>query len=133
MNEKTLVLIKPDAVERNLIGNILMEYERNGLKVTDMKLITASTALAEKHYAEHKEKPFFNRLVSYLTRSPLVALVLEGENVVSRVRILNGTTNPEESGDNTIRSLYGLSLSENTVHSSDSKESALRECSIWFN
>lgn len=132
MNEKTLVLIKPDAVERNLIGNILTEYERNDLKVTDMKLLQASSEMAEEHYVEHKGQPFFNRLVSYLTRSPLVALVLEGEDVVNRVRTLNGTTDPEESGDNTIRALYGLSLSENTVHASDSPESAARERSIWF-
>lgn len=132
MTEKTLVLIKPDAVERNLIGRILVEYERNGLKVLDMKLMKASIDLAEKHYAEHNGKPFFNRLVTYLTRSPIVALVLEGENAISRVRALNGTTDPETSPDNTIRALYGLSLSENTVHASDSKESAVRERSIWF-
>ena len=132
MTEKTLVLIKPDAVERNLIGRILVEYERNGLKISDMKFIQASTDLAEKHYAEHNGKPFFNRLVAYLTRSPIVALVLEGENAISRVRALNGTTDPETSPDNTIRALYGLSLSENTVHASDSKESAIRERSIWF-
>ncbi|MEG0288725.1 MAG: nucleoside-diphosphate kinase [Carnobacterium sp.] len=132
MTEKTLVLLKPDAVERNLIGNILTEYERNDLKVTDMKLLQASSEMAEEHYVEHKGKPFFNRLVSYLTRSPLVALVLEGEDVVNRVRTLNGTTDPEESGDNTIRALYGLSLSENTVHASDSPESAARERSLWF-
>ncbi|MER2173042.1 MAG: nucleoside-diphosphate kinase [Carnobacterium sp.] len=132
MTEKTLVLIKPDAVERNLIGRILVEYERNGLKICDMKFIHASTELAEKHYAEHQGKPFFNRLVAYLTRSPLVALVLEGDNAISRVRALNGTTDPEMSPDNTIRALYGLSLSENTVHASDSKESSIREQSIWF-
>ncbi|MER2226628.1 MAG: nucleoside-diphosphate kinase [Carnobacterium sp.] len=132
MTEKTLVLIKPDAVERNLIGRILVEYERNDLKVLDMKFIHASTELAEKHYAEHNGKPFFNRLVSYLTRSPIVALVLEGENAISRVRALNGNTDPKTSPDNTIRALYGLSLSENTVHASDSKESAVRERSIWF-
>ncbi|MCM3511710.1 nucleoside-diphosphate kinase [Carnobacterium inhibens] len=132
MTEKTLVLIKPDAVERNLIGRILVEYERNDLKVLDMKLMKASIDLAEKHYAEHNGKPFFNRLVTYLTRSPIVALVLEGENAISRVRALNGTTDPETSPDNTIRALYGLSLSENTVHASDSKESAIRERAIWF-
>ena len=133
MNEQTLVLIKPDAVERNLIGKILSEYERNDLKISDMKLLTASKELAEKHYAEHKGKPFYESLVSYLTRSPIVALVLDGENAVSRVRALNGTTNPKDSGDNTIRALYGVSLSENTVHSSDSIESAGRERAIWFN
>lgn len=133
MNEKTLVLIKPDAVERNLIGKILSEYERNGLQVSELKLLTASKEITETHYAEHIGKPFYDHLVSYLTRSPIVALIIAGENAVSRVRALNGTTNPEDSGDNTIRALYGISLSENTVHSSDSIESAQRECDIWFN
>lgn len=132
MTEKTLVLLKPDAVERNLIGSILVEYERNGLKVVEMKLMKASTNLAEQHYTEHTGKPFFNRLVTYLTRSPLVALILEGEDATSRVRALNGTTDPENSPDNTIRALYGLSMSENTVHASDSTESSKRERAIWF-
>ena len=132
MTETTLVLLKPDAVERNLTGSILVEYERNGLKIVDMKLMKASTTLAEQHYAEHTGKPFFNHLVAYLTRSPLVALILEGEDAVSRVRALNGTTDPEKSPDNTIRALYGLSLSENTVHASDSNESSERERAIWF-
>lgn len=132
MLEKTLVLIKPDAVQRNLIGKILDEYERNGLKIVDLKLMTASEEIAEKHYAEHSDKPFFGELVSYITSSPLVALVVEGEDAISRVRALNGATNPEDSGDNTIRALYGISLSENTVHSSDSPESAEKEIAIWF-
>lgn len=133
MNEETLLLLKPDAVERNLIGKILSEYERNGLTISDMKYMTASKEITETHYAEHKGKPFFDGLVSYLTRSPIVAVVVAGDNAVSRVRALNGTTNPADSGDNTIRGLYGISLSENTVHSSDSIESAQRECAIWFN
>lgn len=132
MAEKTLVLLKPDAVERNLIGSILIEYERNGLKIVEMKLMKASTTLAKQHYAEHVRKPFFERLVAYLTRSPLVALVLEGENAIARVRTLNGATDPAESPDNTIRALYGVSMSENTVHASDSIESAEREIAIWF-
>lgn len=132
MIEKTLVLIKPDAVERNLIGRILVEYERNGLTVLEMKLMKASPTLAEQHYVEHKGKPFFDRLVAYLTRSPLVALVLEGENAISRVRALNGPTDPANSPDNTIRALYGKSMSENTVHASDSIKSAERERAIWF-
>lgn len=132
MTEKTLVLIKPDAVERHLIGSILHEYERNGLAVAELKKVHASTEIAETHYAEHKEKPFFEDLVSYLTRSPLVALILEGDNAIERVRALNGSTKPEESDDNTIRALYGVSLSENTVHASDSPESAEREIAIWF-
>lgn len=133
MKEKTLVLIKPDAVERNLIGRILTEYERNHLKVIKMKMIDVPREIAEKHYAEHKQKPFFDSLVSYLTRSPIIALVLEGENVVERVRVLNGATDPEDAEDNTIRSLYGIQLSENTVHASDSLASARREMAIWFN
>lgn len=132
MTEKTLVLLKPDAVERNLVGSILVEYERNGLKISEMKLMKAPTTIAEQHYAEHTGKPFFDRLVAYLTRSPLVALVLEGENAINRVRTLNGTTDPADSPDNTIRALYGLSLSENTVHASDSTESSERERTIWF-
>lgn len=132
MIEKTLVLLKPDAVERNLIGHILVEYERNGLNVLEMKLMKASSTLAEQHYIEHKGKPFFDRLVAYLTRSPLVALVLEGENAISRVRALNGPTDPANSPDNTIRALYGKSMSENTVHASDSIKSAERERAIWF-
>ena len=132
MTEKTLVLLKPDAVERNLIGHILVEYERNGLNVLEMKLMKASPTLAEQHYVEHKGKPFFDRLVAYLTRSPLVALVLEGENAISRVRALNGPTDPANSPDNTIRALYGKSMSENTVHASDSIKSAERERAIWF-
>ncbi len=132
MTEKTLVLIKPDAVKRNLIGKILTEYERNGLKIVNMNMLTASTETAEKHYAEHKERPFFGELVEYITSSPLVAFVVEGEDAISRVRALNGATNPADSGDNTIRALYGISLSENTVHSSDSPESAAKEISIWF-
>lgn len=132
MTEQTFVLIKPDAVERNLIGKILSEYERNGLEVVEMKLLNATNEIAEEHYSEHMGKPFFNNLLEYITSGPLVALVLEGEDAVSRVRALNGATNPKDAVDNTIRALYGISLSNNTVHSSDSPESAKREIAIWF-
>lgn len=132
MTEQTLVLIKPDAVERNLIGKILNEYERNGLEIIEMKMLTASTAIAEAHYAEHKEKPFFSDLVEYITSGPLVAFILEGDDAVKRVRSLNGATNPKDAVDNTIRALYGISLSNNTVHASDSPASAKKEIAIWF-
>lgn len=132
MTEQTLVLIKPDAVERNLIGKILIEYERNGLKVVAMKLLTVPTEIAEQHYSEHVKKPFFGDLVDYITSGPLVALILEGDEAISRVRTLNGATNPKDAVDNTIRALYGISLSNNTVHASDSLESAAREIAIWF-
>lgn len=132
MLEQSLVLIKPDAVKRNIIGKILDEYERNGLKIAEMKFMSATEEIAKEHYAEHEEKPFFNDLVSYITSGPIVALVIEGEDAIGRVRAINGATNPEEAADNTIRALYGLSLSENTVHASDSKESAEREIKMWF-
>ena len=132
MTEQTLVLIKPDAVERNLIGKILTEYERNGLKIVKMKLMTASVEIAEEHYVEHKEKSFFSDLVDYITSGPLVAFVLEGENAIQRVRTLNGATDPEDATDNTIRALYGINLSKNTVHASDSPESAKSEITSWF-
>ncbi len=130
--EQTLVLIKPDAVERNLIGKILSEYERNGLKIAEMQLLTASKTIAAAHYAEHEGKPFYNELINYITGGPLVAFVLEGENVIQRVRALNGATDPKDAEDNTIRALYGIDLSNNTVHASDSAESAKKEISIWF-
>lgn len=130
--EQTLVLIKPDAVERNLIGKILSEYERNGLKIVEMQLLTASKTIAAAHYAEHEGKPFYDELIDYITGGPLVAFVLEGEDAIQRVRALNGATDPKDAGDNTIRALYGIDLSNNTVHASDSTESAKKEISIWF-
>lgn len=130
--EQTLVLIKPDAVERNLIGKILSEYERNGLEIAEMQLLTASKETAAAHYAEHEGKPFYEELIDYITGGPLVAFVLEGENAITRVRTLNGATDPKDAVDNTIRALYGIDLSNNTVHASDSAESAEREIAIWF-
>lgn len=132
MTEQSLILIKPDAVERNIIGRILTEYERNDLKIMEMKMLTVTSELAEKHYAEHIGKPFYKDLVDYITSGPLIAFILEGEDAVSRVRALNGVTDPKDASDNTIRSLYGLNLSKNTVHASDSPESAEREIDLWF-
>lgn len=130
--EKTFILIKPDGVKRNLIGQILHEYERNGLEIAELKMMNADIDTVKEHYAEHVEKPFFVELVDYLTSGPLVAAVVQGEDAIAKVRELNGATNPEEAGVNTIRALYAISLSENTVHSSDSPESAEREINIWF-
>lgn len=130
--EQTLVLIKPDGVKRNLIGQILHEYERNGLKIAAMKMVDADEETVKAHYAEHTEKPFFGEMVDYLTSGPLVALVIEGEEAIQKVRTLNGATDPKEAAVNTIRALYANSLSENTVHASDSPEAATREISIWF-
>lgn len=130
--EKTLVLIKPDAVERNYVGKILALYEDNGLKITNLKMLTATEELAKKHYAEHVEKPFFPELLSYITRSPLVALILEGDNAIAKVRSINGATDPKEAAEGTVRNLFAVSKSENSVHASDSSESAEREVTIWF-
>lgn len=130
--EQTLVIIKPDGVERNLIGSILNEYERNGLVIKNIKMLVADEELAKEHYDEHVDKPFFNDLVDYITSGPSCVLIIEGENAIDRVRKINGATNPKEAQDNTIRALYGLELSKNTVHASDSQKSAKREISIWF-
>lgn len=130
--EQTLVIIKPDGVERNLIGSILNEYERNGLVIKNIKMLVADEELAKEHYDEHVDKPFFNDLVNYITSGPSCVLIIEGENAIERVRKINGATNPKEAQDNTIRALYGLELSKNTVHASDSQKSAKREISIWF-
>lgn len=132
MVEKSLVLIKPDAVERNLIGKIISLYEDAGLEVVQAQLLEATESQARTHYEELSEKDFFEELITYITRSPLIALVLEGDNAIKVVRRINGATNPEEAEEGSIRDLYGLSAGENSVHGSDSPESAEREIKIWF-
>lgn len=130
--EKSLVLIKPDGVEQNVIGKILSMYEDNGLKIVSLKMLTVDKEFAMKHYSEHIGKPFFNELINYITRGPLCALVLEGDDAINKIRKINGATNPEKADQGTIRALYGTNLTENCVHASDSKESAAREISLWF-
>ena len=130
--EKSLVLIKPDGVEQNVIGKILSMYEDNGLKIVSLKMLTVDKEFAMKHYSEHIGKPFFNELINYITRGPLCALVLEGDDAINKIRKINGATNPEKAEQGTIRALYGTNLTENCVHASDSKESAAREISLWF-
>lgn len=130
--ERSLVLIKPDGVEKKVIGKIISLYEENGLNISNLKLMKADISIAKEHYSEHKGKPFFENLVNFITRSPLCAMILEGEDAIKRVRELNGSTNPLEAKEGTIRNLYGNSIRENCVHSSDSDESAEREINIWF-
>ncbi|AQW27516.1 nucleoside-diphosphate kinase [Clostridium perfringens] len=130
--EKSLVLIKPDAVERNLIGKILEVYEGAGLKIKAMEMKQINKEFAEKHYEEHRDKQFFNSLIKYITRSPLVALILEGEDAINKIRSLNGATNPEKAEFGTIRRRFALSGTENSVHVSDSIESAEKEIKLWF-
>jgi nucleoside-diphosphate kinase len=130
--ESTLVLIKPDAVRRSLAGEILGRFERRGLTLRQAKLLVVDRALAEEHYAEHREKPFFGELVDFITSAPTLALVLEGEGAIAVVRSTMGATNPAESAPGTIRGDLALSMPDNLVHGSDSPEAADREIALWF-
>jgi len=130
--ERTLVLIKPDAVGRGLAGEILGRLERRGLSLRGARLLRVDRALAEEHYAEHREKPFFGELVEFITSAPTLALVVEGESAISVVRTTMGGTNPRESAPGTIRGDLALAMPDNLVHGSDSPESAEREIALWF-
>ncbi len=130
--ERTLVLIKPDAVGRGLAGEILSRFERRGLTLRAGKLVRVDRDLAEKHYAEHRQKPFFGELVEFITSAPTLALVLEGESAISVVRTTMGATNPATSAPGTIRGDLALAMPDNLVHGSDSPESAQREVELWF-
>ena len=130
--EKTLVLIKPDALERKLAGEILARFERRGLEISAANLLTVDRALADEHYGEHREKPFFGELVEFITSAPTLALVLEGESAISVVRTTMGATNPTDSAPGTIRGDLALAMPDNLVHGSDSPESAAREIALWF-
>ena len=130
--ERTLVLIKPDAMRRQLAGEILARFERRGLVVRAAKLVTVSRGLAEKHYEEHREKPFFGELVEFITSAPTLALVFEGESAISVVRTTMGATNPRDALPGTIRGDLALAMPDNLVHGSDSPESAEREIGLWF-
>ncbi len=130
--ERTLVLIKPDAVERALAGEILARFERRGLRVRGAKLVQVAGELAEEHYAEHREKPFFGELVEFITSAPTLALVLEGESAISVVRTTMGATNPTNAAPGTVRGDLALAMPNNLVHGSDSTESAERELRLWF-
>jgi nucleoside-diphosphate kinase len=130
--ERTLVLIKPDGVQRQLIGRILARYEERGLKVVGLKLVQTSRDLAERHYAAHSERPFFGGLVEFITSSPLVALALEGPNAIAVVRAINGATRPHEAAPGTIRGDFALETAQNIVHASDGPEAAVTELGLWF-
>ena len=130
--EETLVLIKPDGVKRQLCGEILSRYERKGLEIKAMKLLQTPQELAEEHYAEHKDKPFFGELVDFITSGPVLAFILGGQNAVASVRAINGATNPLKATPGSIRGDYALTLDSNVVHASDSAESAAREMKLWF-
>ncbi|MBR6267813.1 MAG: nucleoside-diphosphate kinase, partial [Selenomonadaceae bacterium] len=125
--------IKPDAFAKHYSGDIIKRYENEGFRIIAMKLMQMTERLASKHYAEHIGRPYYDDLVSFMTSAPLIALVLEGENAISRVREINGKTNPKDAAEGTIRKLYAESGSRNAVHASDSSESAAREIPIFFN
>jgi nucleoside-diphosphate kinase len=130
--ERTLVLIKPDALQRGLGGEILARLERRGLTLQGAKLVRVDRDLADSHYAEHREKPFFGELVEFITSAPTLALVVEGESAVSVVRATMGATNPVDAAPGTIRGDLALAMPDNLVHGSDSPESAEREIALWF-
>jgi len=130
--ERTLVLIKPDAVQRKLAGEILARFERRGLEIREARLVQVDRELAEQHYAEHAEKPFFGELVEFITSAPTLALALEGEGAIATVRRTMGSTNPADSEPGSIRGDLALSMPDNLVHGSDSSESAQRELELWF-
>ena len=130
--ETTLVLVKPDAVQRGFVGNILNRIENKGLSIVGMKLVKINREMADRHYAEHIGKPFFDGLVMFITSSPVVAVAVRGENAVGVVRVLMGETDPKTASPGTVRGELGLSIGMNLIHGSDSIESAERELEIYF-
>jgi len=126
-------MVKPDAVQRHLIGNIVSRFEAKGFRLVGAKLMKISNELAEKHYAEHKDRPFFGELVEFITSGPVFAMVWEGENVIKTARQMMGSTNPSDAAPGTIRGDYGVVVRKNIIHGSDSEESAAREISLFFN
>ena len=130
--EKTLSIIKPDAIERNLVGQIVSIFEKNSLTIHSIKKIVLSKKKAEDFYFVHKKKPFFNDLCTYMSSGPVVVMILEGNDAVAKNREIMGATNPKDAAKETIRNLYGISLDKNTVHGSDSKENAKIEIDFFF-
>ncbi|ERG66574.1 MULTISPECIES: nucleoside-diphosphate kinase [Exiguobacterium] len=130
--EKTFLMVKPDGVKRGLIGEIISRFETKGYTLNRLELLTPSVEVAQSHYAEHKEKPFFGELVEFLTSGPVVAMEWEGENIVAVSRLMIGKTNPLDAQPGTIRGDLASTMSQNVIHGSDSVESAERELSLWF-
>jgi nucleoside-diphosphate kinase len=132
MSERTLILIKPDGVQRALVGRIIDRYEQRGLRLAGLKMVHVDRALAEQHYDVHRDKPFFGGLVDFIVSSPLVALALEGPNAIAVCRAINGATRPHEAAPGSIRGDYALETGQNIVHASDSPETASEELKLWF-
>ncbi len=130
--ERTFIILKPDAVQRGLTGEILNRFERRGLKIVAMRMIHVTEELARQHYAVHEGRPFFDSLITYITSSPVVALVLEGTNAIAVVRKTVGATNPSEAEPGTIRADFGLEIGRNLIHASDGPDTAVSETALWF-
>jgi nucleoside-diphosphate kinase len=130
--EQTFAMIKPDAVQRGFIGEIIHRFEKKGIKIVAMKMVAVDRTLAEKHYGVHKGKPFFEPTVSYITSSPVVAMVLEGVNAIEMVRAMTGATDPQKAAMGTIRGDYGQFIGRNIIHASDAKDTAKFEINLWF-
>lgn len=130
--ERTFIAIKPDGVQRGIIGSIISRFETKGFTLVGMKMMTVSRELAEKHYGEHEGKPFFSGLVDFITSGPVVAMVWEGEGVIASARKLIGATKPSESAPGTIRGDFGVTIGRNIIHGSDAPETATKEIQLWF-
>ncbi|QDI92942.1 nucleoside-diphosphate kinase [Salicibibacter halophilus] len=130
--EKTFIMVKPDGVKRQLIGEIVSRFEKRGFLLTDAKMMTISRETAENHYGEHSDKPFFGELVDFITSGPVFAMIWEGENVVENARTMMGTTNPKDAAPGSIRGDYAVNVGQNIIHGSDSTESAEREIALFF-
>ncbi len=130
--QRTLLLVKPDGVQRQLVGRVLSRFEDRGLKIVGLKLVRADRELAERHYAVHRDKPFFAGLVEFITSAPLVAAAIEGPNAIAVVRAMNGATRPHEAAPGSIRGDFAVETAQNLVHASDSAESAAAELALWF-
>ena len=130
--ERTFIILKPDAVQRGLVGELLMRFERRGLKLVAMKFLQVSDDLARQHYAVHASRPFFGGLIQYITSAPVVTMVLEGTNAIAVVRSMVGATRPHEAAPGTIRADFGLEVGRNLVHASDGPDTAKDEIALWF-
>ncbi|QBP41336.1 MULTISPECIES: nucleoside-diphosphate kinase [Paenisporosarcina] len=130
--ERTFLMVKPDGVQRNLIGEIVGRFEKKGFQLVGSKLMQITPELAAEHYGEHKERPFFGELVEFITSGPVFAMVWEGENVISVGRLMTGATNPKESAPGTIRGDFAVTVGKNIIHGSDSADSAVREIGLFF-
>jgi nucleoside-diphosphate kinase len=130
--QRTLLLVKPDGVQRQLVGRVLTRFEERGLKLVGLKLVKVDRALAEEHYAVHRERPFFRGLVDFITSGPLVAAALEGPEAIAIVRAMNGATRPHEAAPGSIRGDFAVETAQNLVHASDSPETAATELALWF-